>query len=51
MNNKPWVVKYCLLDRLEDTLNDLESNGYVIDKYETIPESFHWVVVGHLLTE
>jgi hypothetical protein len=51
MNNRPWVVKCCLLDKLEDTLNDLESNGYVIDKYEIIPESFHWVVIGHIFTE
>jgi len=51
MYNKPWIVRCCLLEKLEDTLNELETNGYVIDKYEIIPESFHWVIVGHALTE
>jgi hypothetical protein len=51
MNHKPWIVRCCLLEKLEDTLNDLESNGYVVDKYEIIPESFQWVIVGHTLTE
>jgi hypothetical protein len=51
MSSKPWIVKCCLLDKLEETLNEMETNGYVVDKYEIIPGSFHWVVVGHVLTE
>jgi hypothetical protein len=49
--NKPWKVMSCLTEKLEETLNQMESENYVVDKYEMIPESFFWIVVGHLVSE
>jgi hypothetical protein len=51
MNTKPWIVKTCLLENLEATMNEIETSGYVIEKYEAISESFHWIVIAHMLTE
>ena len=50
-NTKPWIVKHCLTDKLEETLNEVELTGYVIDKYERTIETFEgimWIVVAHI---
>ena len=51
MDKKSWKVVICKTEDLEATLNQMEADNYVNDKYEIMPESWHWVVVGHLVTE
>ena len=47
---KQWIVRMCKLEDLENTLNEVEDAGYVIDKYEPIQESFFWMVSAHIVS-
>ena len=47
---KQWIVKMCELEDLENTLNEVEEAGYVIDKYEPIQESIFWVESAHIVS-
>jgi hypothetical protein len=44
-----WKVATCELKDLEKTMNELETLGYEIQKYDPMPESFHWIVIGRLV--
>ena len=48
-NTKPWIVRTCKLEDLENTMNEVENSRYVIEKYELIPESFFWMIVAHVV--
>ena len=48
MDKPVWDVKTCTINELKHTLNEMEADGYEICRYEIMPESFFWAVIGHL---